>query len=180
MEKKNTNYKIFIICALMASILFMSIGYALHSSNLMINGTTTIGQNAKWDVHMANVTRSDEGIADELVYTPASIVDKDGTYLVYDIKLPVKGDFYEFSFDVVNDGTMDARISSLIQFGSEEYEDYLHYSLKYKDGNNVYGNDILKSGETRTMVLRVTNVYEGDANVEKVFNLSFAIQYVQK
>ena len=178
MEKKEINYRTITIIVLLASILFMSIGYALNSSNVMINGTTTIGE-VKWDVHMANA-RTIGGVKDEFVYTPARIVDKDGTYIVYDVKLPEKGDYYEFSFDVVNEGTIDARISSLINLGGEGHEKYLHYSLKYDDGSGVYGNDVLLKGQRKTMILRVTNIYEGLETVDKLFNLSLAIQYVQK
>lgn len=177
MEKKERNYRTITIIVLLASILFMSIGYALNSSNVMINGSTTIGE-VKWDVHMSNVKELG-GVSEEFVYTPASIVDKDGTYIVYDVKLPEKGDYYEFSFDVVNDGTIDARISSLIKLG-EGQEKYLHYGLTYEDGQGVYGNDVLLKGETRKMILRVTNIYEGPETVDKLFNLSLAIQYVQK
>ena len=180
MERRQINYRIIAIIFLLASILFMSIGYALRTSNLRINGTTTI-DNAKWDIHFENVKRSDEGVSNEFVYTPAKIVDVDGTYIVYDIKLPEFHDFYEFEFDIVNDGTMDGKISSLITHGSEDYEEYLHYDLSYVDnGQGVYGNDVLKKGETRRVRLRITNVYEGQSVIDKVFNLSFTIQYVQK
>lgn len=179
MEKKQINYRVITIVVLLVSILFMSIGYAIKSSNLTINGSTTI-ENAKWDVHLANVVESNGIVGSEFVFTPARIVDRDGTYIVYDVKLPTKGDFYEFSFDVVNEGTIDARLSSLVQFGSDDYDKYIHYSLKYKEGNGVYGNDVLKAGERKTLVLRVENIYDGTENVDEVFNLSFMIQYVQK
>lgn len=180
MERRETNYRIIAIIVLLASILFMSIGYAIRSTDLRINGSTTI-DNAKWDVHFENVDRIIEGVDDKYVYTPAKIVDIDGTYIVYDVKLPNKGDFYEFQFDVVNEGTMDAKVSSLITHGSDDYKDYLHYGLTYvDDGRGVYANDILKSGESRRVALRVTNVYEGQEMIDKVFNLSFTIHYIQK
>ena len=47
-------------------------------------------------------------------------------------------------------------------------------------GRGVYANDILKSGESRRVALRVTNVYEGQEMIDKVFNLSFTIHYIQK
>ena len=182
MEHRKINYRIVTIIVLLVSILLMSIGYAIRSSNLVINGTTTIGENVKWDVHIENVKEIAGGIDEKYVYTPASIIDKDGTYVVYDIKLPKKGDYYEFTFDVVNKGTIDAKVSSLIQFGSEDYEEYLHYDLSYVDGDIVYGNDSLNSGETSKMKIRVTNIYEtnDDEIIDKIFNLSLMLQYVQK
>ena len=42
MEKKQINYRVITIVVLLVSILFMSIGYAIKSSNLTINGSTTI------------------------------------------------------------------------------------------------------------------------------------------
>lgn len=181
--KKEINYAGITIAVLALSVLVMSIGYALQSQLLTINGNTTIGETAKWDVHFENLIVSNGSVGGEFVYTPANIVSTSGTYVVYDVKLPEKGDYYEFTLDVVNDGNIDAEVSSIILLGSDNYKDYVDYTVTYTDSEDgVYGNDSLLKGERRNIKVRVENIYEKNVLElgDLTFNLSFAIQYVQK
>lgn len=181
--KKEINYAGLTIIVLAISILVMSIGYALQSQLLTINGNTTIGESAKWDVHFENLVVNPGSVESKFVNTPANIVSSSGTYVVYDVKLPEKGDYYEFTLDVVNAGNIDAIVSSIILLGSDNYKDYVDYTVTYTDSNDgVYGNDSLLKGEKKNIKVRVENIYEkNDLELGDVtFNLSFAIQYVQK
>lgn len=181
--KKEINYAGLTIVALAVSILVMSIGYALQSQLLTINGNTTISETAKWDVHFENLVVNSGSVSGEFVNTPANIVSTSGTHVVYDVKLPEKGDYYEFTVDVVNAGNIDAEISSIILQGSDSYQDFMNYTVTYADSEDgVYGNDSLLKGEKKSIKVRVENIYEkNDYELgEETFNLSFAIQYVQK
>ena len=181
--KKEINYAGLTIVALAVSILVMSIGYALQSQLLTINGNTTISETAKWDVHFENLVVNNGSVSGEFVNTTANIVSTSGTHVVYDVKLPEKGDYYEFTVDVVNAGNIDAEISSIILQGSDNYQDFMNYTVTYADSEDgVYGNDSLLKGEKKSIKVRVENIYEkNDYELgEETFNLSFAIQYVQK
>ena len=103
-KSKNTIY--------IALILFLSIGfcigYAALNTTLTINGTSTIEKNT-WDVHFENL-KVKEGSIEAIVEPTLS----SGTIISnFQLSLNKPGDFYEFTIDVVNDGTLDAMISSI-------------------------------------------------------------------
>ena len=95
-----------------ALILFLSIGfcigYAALNTTLTINGTSTIEKNT-WDVHFENL-KVKEGSIEAIVEPTLS----SGTIISnFQLSLNKPGDFYEFTIDVVNNGTLDAMISSI-------------------------------------------------------------------
>ena len=88
-------------------------------------------------------------------------------------------------FDVVNGGTIDAKLDSTILNGiSSEQDVYLNYYVVDPEGVLIKEGDILSSGDTKTMIL----VLEFDNNVtadqlpttNQNLNLSFTLNYVQK
>lgn len=96
-----------------------------------------------------------------------------GLSLQYAGQLATPGDFYELSFDVVNDSEVDVEISNCT-YQTSDY--YIDYQLTYDDGKDILVGDILEKGEKRRIKYRVlyknlidSNYYEWDSS----FHLSY-------
>ncbi len=160
-------------------VLFVGVGYAMLTSNLNIFGTTTINK-ASWDVHFENLRITDGSVT---ATTPATI-DTNSTTVNFGVTLTNPGDYYEFTVDEVNKGTIDAMVSSLIKTGlTEEQAKYLDYTVSYSDGVEVAEKQLLPAGDKETVKVRVE--FKRDITVSdlpttsQTLNLSFSINYVQ-
>ena len=105
------------ISILVLLILLVTIGYAVLQSTLSINGTSTIN-NATWNIHWDNLNVTNGSITGTKVITPAYIKPGD-TEVSYSIVLSTPGEYYEFTVDAVNSGSIDAMIGS---FSNKVYE----------------------------------------------------------
>ena len=63
-----------------------------------------------------------------------------------------------YIFDVVNDGTLDAKLKyAPLNLSSDYYfKKHIKYELKYENGDLVLKDDEIKSGETKTIILTIT------------------------
>ena len=87
-------------------ILLISIGFAFLSSNLSIIGNTLVSKQT-WDIHFESPTKVGGNVdATSLELTNSTTVD-------FSADLLKPKDSYEFSVDVVNNGSIDAMISSI-------------------------------------------------------------------
>lgn len=79
-----------------------------------------------------------------------------------------KGDSVDYTFDVVNDGTIDAMLkANPIKLKMDMYfKNHIHYSITYGDGSEIKKGDILKSGETKTFKVRI--MYENNADLATI------------
>ena len=162
-------------------IVSISIGYAYLNANLNIDGTADIvGSN--WNIHWDNVQVSSGSVT---AATPT--IDVNGTAVSYTITLNEPGDFYEFTIDAVNSGTLDGMISSITStLDNEEIitlPDYLNYAVTYVDGTEVATNQLLAAGTSEKYKVRIE--YKGDISADalpeadQVLHLSFGVTYVQ-
>ena len=166
-------------------ILCISIGYAVLQSNLTINGTTGIN-NPTWDIHWEHVSVTTGSVTGTNVTTPATI-DSVKTTVNYNIKLPKPGDFYEFTVDAVNDGTIDAMIdtidSKLNGTTITSLPSYLTYSVTYSDGSSLQANQELKADTSETYKVRIEFKKDIDnsqlPSTVQSLNLSFSVVYKQ-
>lgn len=140
---KNRNYLIIILL-----LLFMiTLGYAASNSDIKIkvNGN-------KWSVPIKNIKVDDNSSA------VGKIVDEDidEGNLTYNTNIEKPGDFYGFSADIVNDGTIDAKIGSINLDGlSERHKRYLEYTVSYLDGTEIKINDIIKANTKKTVYVKL-------------------------
>jgi len=124
--EKNRGTQLIIIACLSAAILFMTVGFAVYASQLTINGTATVSP-SKWSVHY--VTDSYAESTGSVAATSKTITNTDVTYA---ITLEKPTDFYEFTINVINDGTFDAVLKSLTMTSlTAEQQKYLTYTLTY-------------------------------------------------
>ena len=175
-NKRKLNYMILIIM-----ILVVSIGYAILSSNLNIVGSSQISA-PTWDIHWENVQVSSGSVT---ASTPA--IDTAKTTVSYSVTLNLPGDYFEFTVDAKNAGTIDGMISAVSSKlnGTEitTIPNYLEYSVTYSDGIAIQNNHLLEAGKSETYKVRVG--YKKDISAtdlpstEQTLNLSFSVTYVQ-
>lgn len=88
-------------------IMFIALGFAFLSTKLDISGFYGI-KSMKWKIYWKNVV-----VNENSVVAPAPTLNTDSTKVTYQITLDEPTDFYEFTVDAVNDGTMDAIVSTV-------------------------------------------------------------------
>lgn len=175
---KMSNKKYIVI--LIFAFFFLNImGYALISSSVKWQ-SEKYDSDAVWDVSFKNVI-VDAGSVEAIV--PATISDT-GSEVNYIVDLINSSDYYAFEVDVVNNGNIDAKVDSIFKASlSNEQLNLMNYDITYLDGTFVSQNDVLKAGESQTLVVSVK--YKDDVNLVELstdiaaIELSFSINYVQ-
>ena len=175
-NKKKLNYMILIIM-----ILVISIGYAILSTNLNIIGTGTIN-NPTWDIHWENVQVKTGSVS---ASTPT--IDTAKTTVNYSVTLSIPGEYYEFTVDAVNAGTIDGMVSvvsnKLNNVEITTLPNYLEYKVTYEDGVDIAPNHLLAANSSEKYKVHVG--YKKDISVSDIpatpqtLNLSFSVTYVQ-
>ena len=177
MKKKSGKKVVLSLLALL--LLTITVGYAALSTTLNINGTSKIN-NATWDVHFANLVVTSASVS----ATKAATIDS-ATEIDYNVELIKPGDFYEFTVDVTNTGTIDAKLGEapILSGVSAEQDVYTNYTVTYSDDTAINANDKLAAGATKKLKVRVEfdrNITNSQLPTEaQPLNLTFAMNYVQ-
>ena len=160
-HKKNNLFSGFLIL-----LLAITVGYAILSTQLKANGNINVKGNT-WDVHFENVNIKSGSVTATTAPTSNNIST---TEIPYTIVFDEPGDFYEFTVDVVNKGTVDAMIDVVVNKvydadGETEITlpKYLKSSTNYLDGSEIKKNDALVAGDRETIKVRID--YRQDINI---------------
>ncbi|MBR3146270.1 MAG: hypothetical protein IKF47_03290 [Bacilli bacterium] len=199
--KNRKRNKLFILVIILLGI---TIGYAALTSTLKINGSTAVTKNT-WNIYWDNIANQDgvtpitSQIVSENANHPNNIVN-------FEVAFDKPGDYYEFTVDAVNAGTLDAMITdielkvndnpiidtvnnSLVTVSPSPLPSYIKYTVTYADGEEIGLNHLLPKMRnnvetTKTYKIRVeydkeavTNDTLVDENVE--YSFSFAVTYGQ-
>lgn len=141
MEKK-FKYSGVIVILLVVVVVAMSVGFAVYSTMININGTATV-QTANWNVALDEATYQEtEG---SVAASPRPTIN--ATSMNYTVTLNEPGDFYEFTIDVKNTGTFDAELKGITMGGITGHENYLKYTITY-DGTDYTTTNASLSGLT--------------------------------
>ena len=181
MKNKKKN----IVFVLLLLIVGLSVGYALLSTNLKINGSSKI-KGSSWDIHFDNLVVNSDSVELSTGDVPATI-STSTTEVSYIVTLNKPGDFYEFTVDAVNAGSVDGMIESVTSKLNDAVITtlpvYLDYSVSYSDGVPLQSNQILKAGDSETYKVRVefkkdieNNELPSDA---QTLTFNFEVVYVQ-
>lgn len=196
MEKQRST-KIIAIAALIVAITGISVAFAAMSTTLNINGTAEMNT-AEWDIHFENLTV--ETSLGEAGFQTAPTIQSLTTIGNYEAKVTKPGDQVSFTFDVINAGSIDAKLDQLLinsvaggtptctgKDATTGVSDAtivcgnLTYSLTYvSDDTNVAANNTLAKGTTKRM--RVTLKYTGStlpANDVEITGLGITLTYAQ-
>ena len=163
--------------------LALGIGYAYLTTTLTINGVTDVDSNT-WNVYWNNPVVTEGSVTGTQVTTPPTI-DTNKTAVSYRVRLSKPGDYYEFTIDAKNDGTIDAMIASISNTinGGTAIPAYLKYSVTYDDGVEVGINHLLEANTTQTYKIKVE--YRTDINASDLpstpqsLTMVFDVEYIQ-
>ena len=179
-NKEERRRRSLIILLLIILLLGVTVGYAVLSTSLNINGTSRI-KNSGWDVHFENVQVVDGSVA----ATVAPTIDSKQLDISYEIELTKPGQFYEFTVDVCNKGYIDAILRKLpiLKGVSNEQDVYINYTFAHADGTAIRVGEKLMTGETQKFRVRVEadrNVIQKElpVNTQKLY-LSVVLNYEQ-
>ena len=140
MEKKRNGQTI-IIAVLSVAILFMSVGFALFSQTLNINGKVQV-EKASWDIHWDTtsfqkaadsvniLSNATTGTGTEETLNVSSTPTLSGTNIAFGAILAKPGDKAEFTVNAVNEGTFNAQLQSITMSTlSADQQKYLTYEI---------------------------------------------------
>ena len=153
-KKQMTTY--FILC----SLLLIGVVYAILQANLQINGTAKIKANT-WDIHFDNIVVNENSVSIGENDSAATIDPENNCKVDFEVTLSLPGDYYEFTVDVVNAGTIDGMIGELnktLKVNNEtvsEVPNYLNYDVTYSDGVEIENNHKITAGTTETYLVRL-------------------------
>ena len=105
--KRNKKQNIRLLALIL--ILLLGIGFAALAANLKIDGTVNVAKTS-WDVHFENVSITEGSVTANPAPTSD---DATTTEMSYTINFTKPGDFFEFTVDMVNDGTIDAMVEDV-------------------------------------------------------------------
>ncbi len=177
MKKKKT--KSMLVLGLL--LLGITVGYAILSTNLNINGTSTINK-PTWDIHFENIVVKSGSVTPS---TAANITN--ATTVTYAVTFDTPGQFYEFNVDVKNAGTIDGMIESVTSTVNGQpissLPSYVEYFVTYSDGVEIQDNHLLTAGAKETYTVHIgfsRDIDPGDLpSTAQTYNLSFEFTETQ-
>ena len=148
--KKNSKKIIILIL-----ILSISIGFAYLSATLNIAGLIGYKGNS-WNIYFDNVQ-----IINNIEGTNKPTINNSKDEVNFSVSMGEPGELYEFSIDVVNEGTIDAMIDEIIKTGiNSNNSEYLDYIVTYINGNNLTRKDLLTHGSRVRLDVKVSYKYD--------------------
>ena len=175
-RKSKKNYILLIIFILFG----VSAGYAVINRTLNITGNTEITKNT-WDIYFDNVKVKAGSVTSNL-----PVIDTTTKATVnFNTVLNLPGEYYEFSIDVVNSGTIDAMIESIIKTPelTTEQEKYLNYIIEYQNREQITSKQLVEKDSFVRIRVRVEyrkDITEFELPItSQSLNLGFSLNYVQ-
>ena len=138
------------LCLILVCVFTLTIAYAALNAVLTIQGSAQV-TSADWDIHLAN-PKVTNGSVTTTVPTLTS-----GNSLTFSTTLNMPGDFYEFTVDVVNSGSIDAMIEKVTKTPelTTDQAKYLNYEVSYQNGESITNKQVIASGVTMPIKVRV-------------------------
>ena len=166
------------LSVLILVLVSLSIGYAIISSNLELNGNAKIA-NMSWQVYFDNVKVTDGSTG---LSVPTLSADKTSVSFTTSFTKPT--DYYDFTLDLINAGTIAAKVDSVVLSGlTAEQDVYANYRVTYVGGGEISAGDILNPGETREIRVRLEMDPDVDGSLlpstDATLALSARINFVQ-
>ena len=140
-------------------ILLLGMGFAALAANLKIDGTVNVSRTS-WDVHFENVSITEGSVTANPAPTSD---DTTTTEMTYTINFTKPGDYFEFTTDIVNEGTIDAMVDVVSNNAYANASSttpitlptYLTSTLTYADGVEIAQNQELLHNTSEKIKVRV-------------------------
>lgn len=183
MSKKGIIQNVVVI-VLGLAIIAMSVGYAAFDNSISIEGSTSY-DSASWDVHLENPVKTVNSTLENDQILSSPVVNQAGTEVNFSVNMK-KSDVYEFSVDVRNSGTLNARLSNYTLVANQNganipiekvsdnanATDLMYEVLEVEDG------EILPTGGISTKIIRVIASDSLSTDIGS-YDFKFNITYVQ-
>ncbi|MBQ3414489.1 MAG: Ig-like domain-containing protein [Clostridia bacterium] len=178
--RRNKKRKTRLVAILLILFLLISVGYASLTTNVSTSGGATI-KVQRWRVYFDNIEETTGSVTANPAPTTSGITT---TELNWTVSMDTPGQFYEFCVDVVNAGTMDAMVGSLVNTAlASPQSNYFNYTVTYSDGSPIEQYDKLPANTTDTLKIRVefrTDINPGDLpETAQEVSLTYTSTYVQ-
>ena len=178
MNFRNKKFLYIVLTIIVISIFTLTVVYAALSTQLTIAGNADV-VGSTWDVHLANTIVTNGSVSDTL---PTITNSSNATF---NATLNVPGDFYEFTIDVVNDGSIDAMIDSVVKTPelTTEQAKYFNYDVTYHNGESITAKQLVNSGSFVRLKVRLE--YKKDLTASDLptsavsLSLGFTLVYSQ-
>ena len=149
-RKRKSTYKIFFLV-----LVGMTVGFAAINTTLQLIGTLNIAKTT-WNIHWENPTKTGGVTAT----TDVHLKQNDNTTVEYSVNLANQGDYYEFTVDAKNEGTIDAMITGIenkVYENNVEIQkpDYLDFIVTYSNGMAIDFDQKLSAGNSETYKVKV-------------------------
>ena len=160
------------------SIFTLTIAYAALNAVLTISGSAQVSS-ADWNVHFDNVKVTNGSVNGE---TPRITSPTTATFST---TLSMPGNFYEFTIDVVNDGTIDAMIENITKTPtlSTEQAKYLKYEITYQNNQPITTKQLVEKGSFVRLKVRLeyrSDITSSDLPLStETLNLGLKLDYTQ-
>ena len=182
MEKERRT-KALVVVVLLIVIAGLTVAFAALSTTLNINGTAYLDA-SKWGIRFENLS-SPTKIGSATTTGTAKIEESKSAEITgINVSLSTPGDKVTYTVDLVNKGTINAKIDNLEKTVlTQEQQRYLIFKVTDKDGREVSEGDILSAGETRS--LTITIEFIKDLTKEDLpaststISLSYKLNFVQ-
>ena len=167
-----------ILSIVLISIFSLTIVYAALSVTLNIQGNAEVVAST-WDIHLDNI-KVTSGSASGNVPSITS-----PTTATFSTTLNMPGDFYEFTIDVVNNGSIDAMIENVAKTPdlTAEQAKYFNYDITYQNGESINTKQVVEKESFVRLRVRVEfkkDIVSFDMpTTSESLNLSFTVNYVQ-
>ena len=146
-----------ILCIVLISVFTLTIAYAALNAVLTISGNAQVTA-SNWDVHFDNikVTNGSVKVDEPRITSP--------TTATFSTTLSIPGNFYEFTIDVVNAGTIDAVIDNITKTPTltTEQAKYLKYEITYQNNQPITVKQLVEKDSFVRLKIRVE--YRSDIN----------------
>ena len=157
--KINKGTKIYILLALIISVLSISIAYAVLSTSLNISGSAEV-QGSTWNIFLGkgiSINGDDYETTGTGVYNDAVF---NGPSATYSISLSKPGDSVTYYFRIYNEGTLNAEVDSIVNAtptctsstnNTQDASlvcDNLTYEVSYSDGLQIQSGDVVNTAKS--------------------------------
>ena len=168
----------FVLSIMLVSIFTLTVAYAALSTVLTIQGNARVSA-ADWDIYLNNPKVTSGSVTTNLP------VIKTSSTLEFETTLNMPGDFYEFTVDVVNGGSIDAMIENVVKNPelTPEQAKYLKYEITYQNGEAISSRQTLF--KDTSMPIKVRIEYRRDLAAsdlptgQVILDLSLTLEYIQ-
>ena len=182
MEKERRT-KALVIVVLLIVVAGLTVAFAALSTTLNINGTAYLDA-AKWGIRFENLS-SPTRVGKATTTGTAKIEETKAAEITdMNVNLSIPGDKIVYTVDLVNKGTINAKIDNIEKTVlTEEQQRYLIFKVTDKNGKEVSKGDILSAGETRNLTITIEFIKdltkEDLPKQTNTISLSYKLNFVQ-